>query len=690
MFNAFRKNLSKLISPTKNSMSLPNQFLKYGNEKPMTSNWSEILMRDKDLYTGYAYAAIRNRAVMTARIAADQVRTDSTDTNQDFIHPYCKLIWDSPTFSEFDFWSQISTFLDLEGVYYLLAIRNFKGDRFGDVQQFKLLNPYHIRRVLNENSLEVGGYIETRKGFTREIPPEQIIEIRELNPFDEDLPYAMTDAAKEAQFTLKTSGEYTRSALRNNINAPGILSTDVVLEDDKFQNFKARIVKHTKGEPIFGNGTGAIKWDPMDVDLSKSASKDINEMNRDMLLSTLGLSKTIMGIEQSGTTRETAKVQRDLMIENQIIPRIQLIIDSLNRDYRNRYPQDYKKNEAYIVVDNPQETDYAANLTASQVQKANFELYQSMLQSGYTPKKASAFVEGEIEIDGLGKPKETTPVTPPPTTTEPPATQKIKKKVNAASLSDEVQHQQALLKNEVIHIDRQLVSMAIARIDKNDYNQETDLITKKQKKELINELDLVLAGFYAAIFQSRGPEVIDQRGAKFDLTAHFSIDKVAQNYIKQVSEKVAESHITTVTQEILQTAQDAALEGLSQKEIVSRIKQNFADEISTVRAETVARTETNRAFTQAQYEADRQFIQQNELEGRAYKRWKTRSENPCAFCKSLEDEGLIPFSLNFRDLGDEVKVGSGDDKKTLNISFESLQAGNAHPNCSCIYELVIK
>ena len=40
-----------------------------------------------------------------------------------------------------------------------------------------------------------------------------IIEMAELNPFDEDKPFAMTDAAKDSQFTIKTADDYTRADL---------------------------------------------------------------------------------------------------------------------------------------------------------------------------------------------------------------------------------------------------------------------------------------------------------------------------------------------------------------------------------------------------------------------------------------------------------------------------------------------
>src|SRR4030067_1168290 len=112
-----RKAVAGIISPVKNAMSLPTQFLKYGT-RGMKSDWTEVIMSDQDLYTGYGYAAIRNRAAMVARTSLENVRTDSDIDG--LIHPYLETIYKSPSFPDYDFWSNISTFLDLEGVYYLL------------------------------------------------------------------------------------------------------------------------------------------------------------------------------------------------------------------------------------------------------------------------------------------------------------------------------------------------------------------------------------------------------------------------------------------------------------------------------------------------------------------------------------------------------------------------------------------
>jgi hypothetical protein len=654
-----RRVVASFIAPQKNSLG--NEFLRRGN-RAMEGDWTQVIMRPEDQYTGYSYAVIKRRANKVARVALENLRTKSEV--DDFLHPYLPLIWESRQFSEHKFWRDISTYLDLKGVYYLMAVRNSDEERFGDIQEFKLINPYNIRRILKDGDLEVAGYIETRRGMIREIPKEMIIEIRELNPFDEDKEFSMADAAKDGQFTLKTASDYTRHSLKHNINAPGIMSTDVILPPEQFENFKARVMGHTKGEPIFSNGNAA-KWEGMNIDLSKSALQEITNTSRELLFTVGGESKTTMGIEESGTTRDTARIQKELNMEDQIIPRIQTIIDTLNLDYAAHY-EEFDRNKAYIIVDNPLEADHTADKVEAEAKTIQFDLYDKMLKEGYDSEKSAKYVAGEIDLEDLE--------TPRPQVVEENQTQE----------SGLVQQQQGALKNAIVGVEGRLVAAALNRLEKQK-NQYEDLVSENEKKKAINELALILAAFYGVVINLKGREVIRDRSGTFALTGNFTLSAEIKTYIKQISSQGAQSHVSTVTGDVIKAAQQAALEGLSVPEIKSKILAEYSS-ITDARAQTIARTETNRAFSRAQFEADKQFINQNNLQDRAFKQWRTRSENPCEFCLALEAEGPIPFDNAFRELGGKVTA----DDKTFEVNYEELEAGNLHPRCNCIYELVIK
>lgn len=409
----------------------PNAFLKYG--KRMPSTWSTPQITDEDFYTGYGFAVINKRANRTVVLgkkflyteAKEEIIDKANEEGVRIVHPYLELIRDSVEFSERDFWYDISTYLDLEGIYYLMAVRTVtSGGKVGNVQKFSLLNPYWIKPVINSKG-ELGGYAESNphKG-NRIIPKEMIIPISLLNPFDPTKTYSLADAARDSQFTMKQANDFARESINGNLNSPGILSSAIELPDDQFDNFVDRIKNHVRGEPLFGNGAGTITWTDMQTDLDKAALDKINNTNRDSLIAVSGLSKTGLGIEESGTGREVSRTQKDDFTENAIMPQIENIIDALNLDYRLYYPDQYKKNKYVITLDNPLETNKDAEQAAVDIRDSQFALMQSLIAKGYAADVAAKYAKGLIEITDLGEPTEKTepiidPATEPANPVEP-------------------------------------------------------------------------------------------------------------------------------------------------------------------------------------------------------------------------------------------------------------------------------
>jgi hypothetical protein len=57
------------------------------------------------------------------------------------VHPYLELIDRSLNFSNYEFWFNAPTFIDLKGLAYIGVIRAVGTGRVGDVVDFELLNP---------------------------------------------------------------------------------------------------------------------------------------------------------------------------------------------------------------------------------------------------------------------------------------------------------------------------------------------------------------------------------------------------------------------------------------------------------------------------------------------------------------------------------------------------------------------
>lgn len=752
------KRIANFIDPThKNAVgdNLARDFWRTGNRGLMPATWSQVLMTEQDKYTGYMYGAIDRRAKKVAWLGTYNLMTNATPALTDAAkkkdeapkHPYLEMIDKSPTFDNYFFWYAVQTFIDLKGVYYLLAVRNFEGARVGAVQEFKLLNPYEITKVRNLQDLnEVVGYVETRDGMYRELPPEMIIEVRSLNPFSRDVPFAMADAAKDSQFTLKQGGEQLRQTQARNTKFPGIAALgdqEVAMDTNQVANFKARLLGQRKaGEPIITDAKGAVNWTDMQIDLRKSMPTDAKEIGLTELIAVTGTSKTKFNIEQSGVTRDSASVQDDLYIADQAMPALQFIIGALNQDYKTHYAEEYKRTGYELYIDSPLGVDREAELKDVEKRKQESELAEGLVAKGYTRDQAAKYATGKLSLEDLGEPKN------PPKSVKTPGP--IQDKVLPAAdksaldrctcpdpmpgnhvhnnLDDEgdrmVAEQQSSLMNSVVNVEQRVVGSVLGKLTINDVTGE-DLLSAEDRQAYERELELVLVTFYTTILPLYAQSVLRDRAKEFSLPGMFTIDAEVRRYIKLTATRAAGGHIQTVLDDLADTynrtyedylqdevrrlqptmpgrtpesiladVRKLGMTGVPQERIARALRVEFSQSISKNRAQTIAVTETHRAFNRSQYEADRQFLGQNNLTERAYKKWETRSGNPCPYCRAKEGEPPIPFTEPFARLDDvlesvyDKKDGTKSVRKMV-VGFEDVQSGNLHPNCQCRYRLVI-
>ena len=347
----------------------------------------------------------------------------------------------------------------------------------------------------------------------------------------------MSDAGKDSQFTLKQAGDYTRHSLGSNANAPGIYSTDVILNDDNFQLFKARIKGTDKGEPIIANGAGAVKWQSTQIEMDKAALDKVNQVSLEHLLAVTSTSKTSLGIEQSGVTRDTSKVMRDQLTSDAGIPLLTFIIEALNQDYKRYYPAEYQKNEYRLYIDSPLKTDREAEEKDIKNRGLSLDLYQSLVNKGYDRAVASKFAAGEITLEELGEPKNP-PVQPPvepPTPPAPPAPNdepepepkpKNKIEVNQLAASDvsQLSSQEASLHNTITQVEEQLALAVINKVDKNVYDETSEVIAEQDREEQERELTNALLVFYSLVVPLQAKQVMQQRSQQYGKPGTFAVD----------------------------------------------------------------------------------------------------------------------------------------------------------------------
>jgi hypothetical protein len=409
--NAVKAFTNKQDIDKQNNSTIGNEFLRFGSRPKMGLNIDEAVLTDEDFYSGYGFIIIERRANRAVILGTEYTYTKSTKKDgRSTEHPYLKLINDSLDFTAEDFWYEYSRYMDLEGVHYLLAVRTVTEQRMkngytrvGRIQSLEILNPYEVRRIFDEKG-NLREYVEQHDGWVREIPKEMIIEVIKKNPVNRKNSFSLSDAASDAQFVLKQAADYSRKSIRNNINAPGIFTSDIIMDDYQFENFKERVKNHTQGEHLFGNGPAAIDYKDTSTDLNKSALKDINDNNRDMLISVGGTSKNQIGQDQAGTGRETARVQKDDFTENAVMPMVKKMIGALNMDYKRYYPDEFASNGFEIALKNPLSNDFANTLLEIQVSQSQLAFKNTLMAAGYEEEIATQFVTGEIDLGALGMP----------------------------------------------------------------------------------------------------------------------------------------------------------------------------------------------------------------------------------------------------------------------------------------------
>lgn len=761
--NIIQRIANKLASPQKNalgdSMGLAQDFFRFGPRRRVIADWSMLNMDERDKYTGYMYGAITRRVNKVSWLAQYNLMTranDETDKKaredkKPLRHPYIDIIDESSTFANDEFWRTIQTFLDLKGHFFLMAVRGATaGGKVGTINYFKLINPYDVTVVYDSTNIDVIGYTEVRGGMIREIPPHMIITIRNLNPFSHTEPYSIADAAKDSQFTLKEISEQMRTTSRRNRKYPGVVlmgNGEVVLDPEQVENFKSRMQgKGGEDEPVFASGSAStLSWNDMQVDMRKSAVDVVNEAELNALIAVTGTSKTKLGIEQSGVTRDTAAIQDDLFVSDQAMPALQLIIDALNQDYKNNYPEDYKKYGYQLYIESPLKEDKLAEQTDVTNRTDKFALYQLLINKGYDAETAAQYASGDKSLLDIGLPtnplKEAAPSTPPATdvSQESKASPIDNKRhvhsdnVVAPAIYNELdltsqtfmEQSQAALKNAVINVEHQLVTAALNKVTKNDALSDNDIIDFSDRTESTGHLRTALQAFYDTVIPIAAVSAMKQRTKEFNMLGTFKADTAVNDYIHLTATRAADSHVETVLGDILNTVRDTeerlvqgelkkietkpgqtpeeklrlarslALEGPGREKLAAAIRQEYSDTISKVRATTIARTENVRAFNRAQFEADRQFLNQNDLMHRAYKKWVTRSDNPCPYCTAKAAEPPIPFMDAFARVGDVLsapfELADGTQAvRQMKVGFEDCMAAEIHPNGQCKYQLIIQ
>ena len=399
--SVFKRTPNNLQTQTTNSIA--NDFLKRGNFKARQDVQLDQKFNPEMTVNGWMYAALNTRSDAFGEFCEENIVSESEKQENPY-HPYLKLIEESKEIPEYEFWKKAISNYDNYGLIYFFVLRRVVKNTDGSIKhigiptKINILNSSKIIPLTHDGKI-VGYREQVDATHKREFAPEQIIRVINPHPRNQDEPYSIYEAAKDYQYTINKGTEFAQNALINNINTPGILSTSEVLNDEEYDNLISRINSHEPGKAIVTDGTGNLTYTSISQSLDQAALPTLTELSRQTIFAVTGTSKTILGIEESGVTRDTSKVQDKKFIKRAIAPVAKRIISAFNFDYRVRYPELYKQNGVKMVI----KSIYDAEETSEQfdVQKKLFDDITEIIYSGYTKESAEKFMYGDISFTDL-------------------------------------------------------------------------------------------------------------------------------------------------------------------------------------------------------------------------------------------------------------------------------------------------
>lgn len=398
---------------------LSQDYFRRGNTLALNNLAKDKLKNHESLYSGYLFSALDLRRNSFAEFAEDNIITKSyRESIKDPYHPYLRLIEESKSSTEYEFWQDLITDWDMKGEFFIFLLRRVvyserslpntsKKERYvshiGMPTAIEVLDANSVIRLTDATGKVIGYEQWLDDTHKRVFAPEQIIHVWNKNPFKKDQPYSIFDAAKDYQFTLNKSTFYTQAAIANNGNIPGIISTDQVLNDSEYDNLVSRINSNEAGKVIVTDGAGKLNYTQISQQLDGTALSGVTDVSRQVIFAVTGTSKTMLGIEESGTTRETARIQYQKFLQRTIAPIVKRVISNLNFDFRLRYPTKYDSELIELAIRD--DSDPLSAKEAFETQKFLFDSVLEMTYSGYTASSSEQFIKGEIgftelELDG--------------------------------------------------------------------------------------------------------------------------------------------------------------------------------------------------------------------------------------------------------------------------------------------------
>ena len=671
-------------------------------------------------YKRYVYPIVTSIAENAAKANYRTYRQTSKGVIEVNNHEALQLLRKpNPIMSQFQFLEGHFTYMELVGEsFWYLA----KGKKTNKVREIYLLRPDLMEVSINTDDPRglVNGYV-MKKADGSKIPfdTDEILHFKLPNPTNPYRGMGVIEAARTYIQTEDFASDWTKNSIYNAGRPSGILGIKGTINEAQWEAIKRKFKDEYSGTDNAGKtlllkDIDGLHYQKLGMELDGVALKDLKALSRDDIMIMWKMSKTMLGITDD-VNRSNAKENRDVFNMNIIAPKIDRFLDHFNAffmeptygkdvflDYDDLYSVSEKeKQESYEVGYNKWLTtnDIRGEMGLEPLKGGDY-LYMSI---GMVPTIGDV-PEEEIPED---KPEDTpeepsAPETPREEPTEEPAPEEDeeeevedkrfeKKKGNKKGNKEVTKEDEpktlgkgqaeifrielysqvpawskkykALLVKELKKLEKETLELNSGKGWKKKGVEQWIPDIEKFRKSILK----ILLPFTIEIMKAQSKPAADLVGSEDELEITDEIGNILTERITRWSESVGR----TLEESIISSLSEGYTNGDSLAELKERLKKVYKD-ITTTRAELVARTETIYLSNKSALET---YRQSHVVKGQ---QWIT---NPgcCDFCKELEGK-IIGLNEYYKVLGEQIEDEHGH---VMPVHYDNIDVPPLHPNCEC-------
>lgn len=540
--------------------------------------------------------------------------------------------------------------------------------------------PWNVELVPDKSTGLLKSYkIRGAAGSTIEVPPEDVLHYKQLNPLNPWRGISTIQAAAVAIDTDRYAAKFGMRFFENSAIPAGVLETQGWIDDDTRTELEDRWAKGHKGVDrayrmaVLQQG---LTYKPLGISQKDAEFLELRRYNRDEIMAIFGIPKAAVGLVED-VNRANAETGEYVLTKHIVKPRLKKIEARLNQFLVPQYDARLK-----VTFDDPVPDDEERRVRKTDVMlmRGVYTINEVRAEEGRAPLPGCdvpLIPLNYVPYDGSLAEAEPAPKAAPQEKVHKalkPAAQyaaqqyrvlipKFRKRLKGlfktqgqkviAALEDQKAYQLVLSRAY------EAMGAPDAWVDERTLAEQVVKIAAEPLIEIVEGDAEYIANAIMPQFKNAYSAGVSAASAVYDLAIDFDLSNpTAIRALDRLTNKFAKDITETTVKEIRAQIAEAMQNGEGIPEITARLKDVYT-KAQSWRAEIAARTETAGAYSQGSLDSWRAS---GVVGGKSWSWTGDEEDCPSGVCGENEAAGVIA-------LGDTFP--SGDDGPP------------AHPNCIC-------